>query len=260
MDMRIQLRKPIVFFDLETTGVNIATDRIVEISIIKVFPNGEEKHKTYRINPEMPIPPQATAVHKITDADVANCPTFKQVAKEMVEIFKDSDIAGYNSNKFDVPLLAEEFIRADVDFDLKKRNFVDVMSIFMKKEPRNLSAAYKFYCNGDLENAHSANADTEATYEVFKAQLERYSDIGNDIPEISKFSSYNSNADFMGRLIYDADNNVVVNFGKYKGMLLFDVFRKDSAYYDWMMKGDFPLYTKKVLTDEYMKFKMISKK
>lgn len=202
MPMRIQLHKPIVFFDLETTGVNIASDRVVEISIIKVYPNGNELRKTFRVNPEMSIPPQATAVHKITDADVADCPTFKQLAKELVQIFADADIAGYNSNKFDVPLLAEEFIRAGVDFDLKKRNFVDVMSIFMKKEPRNLSAAYKFYCNGDLENAHSANADTDATYEVFKAQLERYTDIGNDIQEISKFSSYNSNADFMGRLVY----------------------------------------------------------
>jgi len=253
--MRIQLHKPIVFFDLETTGVNIASDRIVEISIVKVLPNGEEIRKTYRINPEMPIPPQATAVHGISDADVADCPKFKQKAKELVEIFKDADIAGYNSNKFDVPLLAEEFIRAGVDFDLKKRNFVDVMSIFMKKEPRNLSAAYKFYCNADLENAHSANADTEATYEVFKAQVDRYSDIGNDIQEISKFSTYNNNADFMGRLIYDADHNVVVNFGKYKGQKLTDIFEKDTAYYDWMMKGEFPLYTKKVLTDEYMKYK-----
>ncbi len=258
--MRIQLHKPIVFFDLETTGINIATDRIVEISVIKVYPNGNEMRKTYRINPEMSIPPQATAIHKITDEDVANCPVFKQLAKELVQIFSDADIAGYNSNKFDVPLLAEEFIRAGVDFDLKKRNFVDVMSIFMKKEPRNLSAAYKFYCEGDLENAHSANADTEATYEVFKAQIERYADIGNDIAEISKFSSYNSNADFMGRLVFDADRNVVVNFGKYKGMKLTDVFKRDTAYYDWMMKGDFPLYTKKILTDEYMKYKLDSKK
>lgn len=258
--MRIQLHKPIVFFDLETTGINIASDRIVEISIIKVSPNGEEFRKTFRINPEMPIPPQSTAVHGISDADVADCPKFKQLAKELIKIFADADIAGYNSNKFDVPLLAEEFIRAGVDFDLKKRNFVDVMSIFMKKEPRNLSAAYKFYCNADLENAHSANADTEATYEVFKAQVDRYSDIGNDIQEISKFSTYNNNADFMGRFIYDADHNVVVNFGKYKGQKLTYVFEKDTAYYDWMMKGEFPLYTKKVLTDEYMKFKMESKK
>ena len=172
----------------------------------------------------------------------------------------DADIAGYNSNKFDVPLLAEEFIRAGVDFDMKKRNFVDVMSIFMRKEPRNLSAAYKFYCNGDLENAHSANADTDATYEVFKAQLDRYADIGNNIQEISRFSSFNNNADFMGRLIYDTEHRVVVNFGKYKGLLLADVFKRDSAYYDWMMKGEFPLYTKKVLTEEYMRFKMELKK
>jgi len=258
--MRIELHKPIVFFDLETTGINVVSDRIVEISIVKVYPNGKEDRKTYRVNPEMPIPPQATAVHKISDADVADCPTFKQLAKELKEIFADADIAGYNSNKFDVPLLAEEFIRADVDFDLKKRNFIDVMSIFMKKEPRNLSAAYKFYCNADLENAHSANADTEATYEVFKAQVDRYGDIGNDIQEISKFSSYNNNADFMGRLIYDSEHRIVINFGKYKGMLLTDVFKKDSAYYDWMMKGEFPLYTKKILTDEYLKFKSVSKK
>jgi len=258
--MRIQLNKPIVFFDLETTGINITTDRIVEISIIKVYPNGTEQRMTRRINPEMPIPPQSTAVHGISDADVANCPTFKQIAKELVEIFVDADIAGYNSNKFDVPLLAEEFIRAGVDFDMKKRNFVDVMSIFMRKEPRNLSAAYKFYCNGDLENAHSANADTDATYEVFKAQLDRYADIGNNIQEISRFSSFNNNADFMGRLIYDTEHRVVVNFGKYKGLLLADVFKRDSAYYDWMMKGEFPLYTKKVLTEEYMRFKMELKK
>lgn len=258
----MQLTKPLVFFDLETTGLNISADRIVEISIIKVFPNKESEpvEKTYRINPEMPIPPQSTAVHGISDADVADKPTFKQLAKDLVELFKDADIAGYNSNKFDVPLLAEEFLRAGIDFDLKKRNFVDVMSIFMKKEPRNLSAAYKFYCEKNLENAHSANADTQATYEVFMAQLDKYSDIGNDIAEISRFSSYNNNADFVGRLIYDADGNVAVNFGKYKGLLLSDVFKRDTSYYDWMMKGDFPRYTKKILTDEYMKYKLGTKK
>ena len=193
---------------------------------------------------------------RITD-DWANIHAF---SNHFQAVGEDSLFFKCAAQGIDVPLLAEEFIRAGVDFDLKKRNFVDVMSIFMKKEPRNLSAAYKFYCNGDLENAHSANADTDATYEVFKAQVERYTDIGNDIQEISKFSSYNSNADFMGRLVYDADHNVVINFGKYKGMLLTDVFRKDSAYYDWMMKGEFPLYTKKILTDEYMKFKLNSKK
>lgn len=257
--MKIQIHKPIVFFDLETTGVNVSTDRIVELSIVKVFPNGNELRKSYRINPEMPIPEQSTAIHHITNEDVANCPTFKQLAKDILQIFVDADIAGYNSNKFDVPLLAEEFIRAGVDFDLKKRNFIDVMSIFMKKEPRTLLAAYKFYCNANLENAHSASADTEATYEVFKAQLERYDDIGKDINEIAKFSTYNTNADFMGRFIYDDQQNVLINFGKHKGKKLIDVFKTDPAYYSWMMNGDFPLYTKKVLTDEYMKFKLQQK-
>ncbi|MBQ1719273.1 MAG: 3'-5' exonuclease, partial [Bacteroidales bacterium] len=208
--MRIQLHKPIVFFDLETTGVNITTDRIVEISVVKVFPNGEEMRKTYRINPEMPIPPQATAVHGISDADVAECPKFKQKAKELVEIFSDADIAGYNSNKFDVPLLAEEFIRAGVDFDLKKRNFVDVMSIFMKKEPRNLSAAYKFYCGRKMEEdfeAHRADQDTEATYKVLQAELDMYEPgkqeepercLRNDMDELAEFSKTNDNVDFAG--------------------------------------------------------------
>ncbi|MCF0206202.1 MAG: 3'-5' exonuclease, partial [Bacteroidales bacterium] len=208
--MKIELRKPIIFFDLEATGLNISSDRIIELSIIKVMPNGNEIRKTYRINPEMPISPEASAINHITDADVADKPTFKQLAKELVELFKDADIAGYNSNKYDVPLLAEEFIRAEVDFDLKKRNFIDVMTIFMKKEPRNLAAAYKFYCNSEIQNAHSANADTEATYEIFKAQLEKYSDLGNSIADISNFSSYSNNADFMGRFVYDDDNNVVV--------------------------------------------------
>ena len=258
--MKIELRKPIIFFDLEATGLNISSDRIIELSIIKVMPNGNEIRKTYRINPEMPISPEASAINHITDADVADKPTFKQLAKELVELFKDAAIAGYNSNKYDVPLLAEEFIRAEVDFDLKKRNFIDVMTIFMKKEPRNLAAAYKFYCNSEIQNAHSANADTEATYEIFKAQLEKYSDLGNSIADISNFSSYSNNADFMGRFVYDDDNNVVVNFGKYKGQLLRNVFAHDTSYYDWIMKGDFPLYTKKFLTGEYMKFKLDTKK
>lgn len=253
--MKIELHKPIVFFDLETTGINVNTDRIIEISIVKIYPNGNEIQKTYRINPEMPIPQKSTAIHKITDDDVKNCPTFKMVAKEIVALMEDSDLAGYNSNKFDIPLLAEEFIRADVDFDLKKRNFVDVMNIFMRKEPRNLAAAYRFYCNKEIENAHSANADTMATYEVFKAQVEKYDDIGKNISEISEYSSFNRNADFMGRLIYDEDNNVVINFGKYKDRKLRDVFAHDTSYYDWVMKGEFPLYTKKVFTDEYLKFK-----
>ncbi|MFQ3579123.1 MAG: 3'-5' exonuclease, partial [Bacteroidales bacterium] len=211
--MKINLKKPIVFFDLETTGINPATDRIVEISLLKVWPNGKQELKTYRINPEMPIPPRATEVHGITDEDVKNAPTFKMIATELVNILRDADIAGYNCNKFDIPLLAEEFLRADVEFDFKKRNIIDVMVIFMKKEPRNLEAAYKFYCNKELENAHSANADTMATFEVFAQQLEKYEDLGNDISQISEFSSHSDYVDFAGRLIYDEEKNVIVNFG-----------------------------------------------
>ena len=258
--MKFNLSRPLVFFDLETTGLNVGKDKIVEISMLKVMPDGEEISRTELINPGIPIPDECSAIHGITDEDVQDKPTFPQIADDLLAFIGDADLAGYNSNKFDVPLLVEEFLRCGRRFDLRNRYLIDVQNIFHKMEPRNLVAAYKFYCNGDLENAHSANADTEATYEVFKAQVERYGDIGNDIPEISKFSSYNSNADFMGRLIYDADHRVVINFGKYKGMLLNDVFRKDSAYYDWMMKGESPLYTKKVLTDEYMRFKMESKK
>ncbi|MDD3687648.1 MAG: 3'-5' exonuclease [Bacteroidales bacterium] len=252
----MKLSKPIVFFDLETTGINTATDRIVEISLLKIFPNGTEQTKTIRVNPEMPIPPKATEVHGISDDDVKDCPTFKMIAKELVSMLSDADIGGYNSNKFDIPLLAEEFLRAETDFDLKKRNFVDAMVIFMKKEPRNLEAAYKFYCNKELKDAHSAFADTKATYEVFMAQLEKYPDIGENIEQISTFSSHNVNADFAGRLVYDENNTIIVNFGKYKGMSLESVFKKDPSYYDWVQRGDFPLYTKKVFTEEYIRYKM----
>ncbi len=241
----MNIKKPIVFFDLETTGINPSTDRIVEISLLKVMPNGSEIHKTYRINPEIPIPPKATEIHHISNEDVKNCPTFKMIAKELIEFIKDADLAGYNSNKFDVPLLSEEFLRNDIDFDLKNRNFIDVMNIFMKKEPRNLEAAYKFYCNKELIDAHSALSDTKATYEVFLKQLEKYDDLGPDISDISEFSSFNNFVDFAGRLIYDEDKNIIINFGKYKGMKLEDVFKKDTSYYDWIQKGDFPLYTKR---------------
>jgi DNA polymerase III subunit epsilon len=254
--MELKLKKPIVFFDLETTGINPAADRIVEISLHKVMPNGNEVSKTYRVNPEMEIPAGATEIHGITNEDVKDCPTFKMIAKEMVSIIEDADIGGYNSNKFDIPLLAEEFLRCGTDIDLKRRNFIDVMVIFMKKEPRNLEAAYKFYCDKDLKDAHSALADTQATYEVFKAQLDKYPDLGEDIEKISEFSSHNRNADFAGRLVYDDNDNVVVNFGKYKGLKLVDVIKKDPSYYDWVQKGDFPLYTKKVFTEVYIKSKM----
>jgi len=253
--MNIKLKKPIIFFDLETTGINTSTDRIVEISILKIYPNGKELSKTLRINPEMDIPAAATEVHGITNADVKDCPSFKMIAKDLVSLMEDADIAGYNSNKFDVPLLAEEFLRAEINFDLKKRNFIDIMVIFMKKEPRTLEAAYKFYCDKELKDAHSALADTKATFEVFKAQLSKYIDLGETIDQISEYSAHNRNADFAGRLVYDDDNNIVVNFGKYKGQLLFNVLKKDPSYYDWVQKGDFPLYTKRVFTEVYLKTK-----
>ena len=247
--MNLNLKKPIIFFDLETTGINIVSDRIVEISYLKVSPNGMEESKTIRINPECHIPEQASAIHGIYDDDVANCPTFKQVAKSIAADFEGCDLAGYNSNRFDIPLLAEEFLRADVDVDLKKHNFIDVQVIFHKMEQRTLSAAYKFYCDKILEDAHSSAADTQATYEVLKAQLDRYPTLQNDIEFLSKYTSFNENADFAGRIIYNEKNEEVFNFGKYKGQKVEDVLSKDIGYYGWMMQGDFPLYTKKVLTN-----------
>lgn len=247
--MNLNLKKPIIFFDLETTGINIVSDRIVEISYLKVSPNGMEESKTIRINPECHIPEQASAIHGIYDDDVANCPTFKQVAKSIAADFEGCDLAGYNSNRFDIPLLAEEFLRADVDVDLKKHNFIDVQVIFHKMEQRTLSAAYKFYCDKILEDAHSSAADTQATYEVLKAQLDRYPTLQNDIEFLSKYTSFNENADFAGRIIYNEKNEEVFNFGKYKGQKVEDVLSKNIGYYGWMMQGDFPLYTKKVLTN-----------
>jgi DNA polymerase-3 subunit epsilon len=254
--MELKLKKPIVFFDLETTGINPSFDRIVEISLLKVLPNGSEISKTYLVNPQMPIPAGATEIHGISDDDVKDAPVFKMLAKELVSILEDADIGGYNSNKFDIPLLAEEFLRAEIDFDLKKRNFVDVMVIFMKKEPRNLEAAYKFYCDKDLKDAHSAKADTLATYEVFKSQLDKYPELGENIDQISEYSSHNRNADFAGRLVYDDNDVIVVNFGKYKGQPLVQVLKRDPSYYDWVQKGDFPLYTKKIFTEVYIQSKM----
>ena len=215
--MRLNLKNPLVFFDLETTGIDISKDRIVEISYVKVFPNGKEESKTLRINPGMPIPPESTAIHGITDDDVKNCPTFKAIAKSLAAEIEGCDLAGYNSNRFDIPLLAEEFLRADVNIDLSRRKFVDVQTIFHKMEQRTLSAAYKFYCNKTLENAHTAAADTMATYEVLQAQLDRYPELKNDVAFLSDFSSYNNNVDFAGRMIYNDKKEEVFNFGKFKG-------------------------------------------
>ena len=246
--MDLNLTKPIVFFDLETTGTNITSDRIVEISYIKVFPDGREESKTMRINPERHIPEEATRVHHISDADVADQPTFKEVSHQLAQVFTGSDIAGYNSNRFDVPLLVEEFLRVGINIDLSKCRFVDVQTIFHKMEQRTLSAAYQFYCGKDLDGAHSADADTRATYEVLKAQLDRYSNLKNEIAALAEFSSQNRNVDFAGRIVLNDKDVPVFNFGKYKGQPVEEVFRRDIGYYGWMMQCDFPLNTKNVIS------------
>ena len=246
--MKLDLKNPLVFFDLETTGMNIAHDRIVEISYLKIFPDQREEVKTIRVNPGVPIPPEITAIHGISDNDVKDAPRFNEIAQTLANSIKGCDLAGYNLNKFDLPLLAEEFIRAGIDFDLKKCKLVDVMVIFYKKEQRTLSAAYQFYCNKELTNAHSAETDTRATYEVLKAQLDMYPDLPNDVNMLSDFSAHTRSVDFVGRIVYNEKDEEIFNFGKYKGQKVLSVLAKDPAYYAWMMNGDFPLYTKKVLT------------
>ena len=246
--MQLNLKNPLVFFDLETTGINIVTDRIVEISYLKVNVDGSEVSKTMRVNPERPIPEEATRVHGISDADVADCPTFKQIARSLANEIEGCDLAGFNSNRFDIPLLVEECLRAGVDIDLSKRKMIDVQTIFHKKEQRTLSAAYKFYCGLDLDNAHSAEADTRATYEVLKAQLDRYPDLENDMGALAEYSTHNRNVDFAGRFIYDDNHVEIFNFGKYKGRPVAEVLRTDTGYYGWIMQGDFALDTKNVLT------------
>jgi DNA polymerase-3 subunit epsilon len=246
--MELNLKNPIAFFDLETTGLDISKDRIVEIAVLKIDPAGNKESMHYFINPEMPIDPRATAVHGIKDEDVADAPTFAQIARKLADFIAGCDLAGYNCNRFDVPMLAEEFARVNVDVDLKKRKIVDVQVVFFKKEQRTLSAAYKFYLDREMQNAHTAEADTEATYEILKAQLDRYKDLQNDVAYLSEFTSQTRNVDFLGRIIYNDKDEEVFNFGKYKGQRVSDVLKKDPAYFDWMMKGDFPMYTKKVLT------------
>lgn len=246
--MELKLHKSICFFDLETTGINISKDRIVEISILKVNPNQSQESKTWRINPQMPIPEESSLIHGIYDKDVTNAPTFKEVAPQILEMIKDSDLAGYNSNRFDIPLLAEELLRNDFEFDLKKHRPIDVQVIFHKMEQRTLSAAYKFYCNKNLDNAHSASADTLATYEVLKSQIEKYDEVENDIKFLHEFTTQNKNADLAGFIGIDKDNDEVFNFGKYRGKKLKDIFKTDLGYYSWLMNADFPLYSKKIFT------------
>jgi len=253
--MGLIIKNPLVVFDLETTGIDVAKDRIVEIAVLKVFPNGNRESKVRRVNPEIPIPPEATAVHGITDADVKDAPTFKAIAKSLANFIEGCDFAGFNSNRFDLPLLAEEFLRAGVDIDLKKHKFIDVQTIFHKMEKRTLTAAYKFYLDKDMVNAHSAEADTLATFEILCAQLERYPELKNDIDFLAEFSSFNRNVDFAGRIILDDKGVEIFNFGKHKGKPVVDVLRAEPSYYSWMMNGDFPLHTKKVLTSIYLKMK-----
>ncbi|HOD69175.1 MAG TPA: 3'-5' exonuclease [Bacteroidaceae bacterium] len=247
--MKLNLEKPIIFFDLETTGTNIIQDRIVEISYLKIMPNGAERTYTQRINPGMPIPEASTLIHGITDDDVKECPAFKEVGKEIARDFEGSDIAGFNSNRFDIPMLAEEFLRAGINIDLSRHRLIDVQVIFHKMEERTLSAAYKFYCGKQLDNAHSAEADARATYEVLMAQLDRYPDVlKNNMKFLSEFSSFTRNVDFAGRIIRNDKGEEVFNFGKYKDMPLIEVFERDPGYYSWILQGDFPLNTKQVLT------------
>ncbi len=247
--MNLNLKRPIVFFDLETTGVDTSRDRIVEISMIKVNPDGSEEVKTRRLNPEMPIPPESTAVHGITDEDVKDCPTFARIAKSLEEFLQGCDFGGFNSNRFDLPVLVEEFLRVGIDVDFKRRRFIDVQNIFHKKEQRTLVAAYKFYCDRDLNDAHSAEADTRATYEVLKAQLDRYPDLANDVDALADFSARGETVDYAGRILRNEKGVEIFGFGKYKGRSVEEIFRIEPSYYDWMMKGDFPLYTKKVITE-----------
>ena len=246
--MNLNLSKPICFFDLETTGISITSDRVVEISILKVHPNGNEESKTWLINPEMPIPKEVTAIHGISDTDVADKPTFKELSKEIHNMIKDADLGGFNSNRFDIPLLAEELLRSDIDFDMKNRVSVDVQTIFHKMEQRTLTAAYKFYCDKKLEGAHGAEADTNATYEVLKAQIAKYDELENDSKFLAEFSSRKKFADFAGFISYDKSGEECFSFGKHKGKRVLDILNDEPGYFGWLLNADFPLYTKKVLT------------
>lgn len=246
--MELNLTKPICFFDLETTGTNLAKDRIVEIAILKVHPNGNRESRSWLVNPEMPIPPEVEAIHGISDEKVANEPTFNELSGQVYEMIKGCDLAGYNSNRFDIPLLVEELLRAGIDFEMKNVVAVDVQTIFHKKEQRTLSAAYQFYCGKNLEDAHSAEADTTATYEVLKSQLERYPDLRNDMKFLADYSARNRCADFAGFITYDKKGKEVFGFGKYKGRNVEQILEQEPGYFGWIQNSDFPLYTKKVLT------------
>lgn len=247
--MNLDLKKPIVFFDLETTGINIANDKIVEISILKVFPNGNKESKTWLVNPEMEIPQGSIDVHGITNEKVVTEPTFKELASKVNEMIAGCDLAGFNSNRFDIPLLAEELMRAGIDFDMKNRKAIDVQVIFHKKEQRTLSAGYQFYCEKELEGAHGAEADTNATYEILLAQLTKYKDIGNTVDALSEYSTHGKRADFAGFILMNEEDQEIFSFGKYKGRTVVEVLKENPGYNNWIQNADFPLYTKKVLRE-----------
>lgn len=266
--MNLNLKRPLAFFDLETTGVNVSADRIVEISILKVFPDGSEAVKTLKLNPGIPIPLESSLFHGIYDEDVQHAPTFKDVAVEIADFIGDADLAGYNSNKFDIPVLMEEFIRAEVDFSLEGRHFIDVQNIFHQMEQRTLKAAYRFYCDRNLDNAHSAEDDVRATYAVLKSQLDRYQNVEwedksgkkcipvvNDVAALHDFTNLNRPVDFAGRMVFNEKGEEVFSFGKHKGRLVEEVFAIEPSYYSWMKQGDFPLYTKKCLDRVWVRFK-----
>lgn len=268
--MKLNLKRPLAVFDLETTGTNVATDRIVEICILKIHPDSSQETKTWKVNPTIPIPEYASMVHGIYDADVAGEPTFKQLAKTIANFLANADLAGYNCHKFDVPILMEEFLRAEIDFDIDGRKIVDVQNIFHQMEQRTLKAAYKFYCEKELIQAHSAEADTLATFEVLIEQVQRYEKVPyidkqgkesfpvkNDMDALHRFSIGKPHVDFAGRMIYDEHGRETFNFGKHKGKLVEEVFKAEPSYYDWMMKGDFPLYTKKKLTELRLRMKFV---
>lgn len=253
--LNLQLNKPLIVFDLETTGISISNDRIVEIACIKVFPDGREETRTERINPGMPIPAEVTAIHGISDADVADKPSFAELAHELANFMQGCDFAGFNSNKFDFPLLVEEFLRAGVDFDVENRRFIDAQRIYHMMEPRNLSAAYRFYCDQNLENAHSAVADTQATWEIIQAQITRYPQLKNTIEELGKISGQHNLVDLAGRMIYNPDGKEIFNFGKHRGKLVEQIFKQEPGYYQWMMDNDFSLDTKRRLTKIKLRMK-----
>lgn len=262
--MKLKLKRPLAFFDIEATGINIGAERIVELSVIKLHPDGSEEVKTWRVNPGMPIPLESSLIHGIYDEHVVAEPLFQELGAEIAAFIGDSDLAGYNSNKFDIPMLMEEFMRANIDFSLEGRHFVDVQNIFHQMEQRTLKAAYQFYCQKDIVNAHSAEADTRATMEVLLAQIEKYEltewedkqgrrsvPVVGDVEALHKFTNLNRTVDFAGRMVYDEEGNELFNFGKHKGKKVEDVFSIEPSYYSWMMQGDFPLYTKKQLEGIY---------